>query len=74
MSGLARWHDAALEANWKTLKAAAGALEVRPLTCLPVGWQRYSRRQERRIPAAGVRTTLLLQGELAQLLPLLAIG
>jgi hypothetical protein len=74
VSGLARWQDTEVVADWKEIKAAAGAVGVRPLTRLPTGWHRYSRRQERWIPAAGVRTTLLLQGGLRPLLPLLAIG
>jgi hypothetical protein len=77
LSGLARWHDALLEADWQALKAQAAGLEVRPLTRVPVGWQRYSRRQRRWIPAAGVETVLLVQGELdpaGPLLHLLVLG
>jgi hypothetical protein len=75
VSGLARFQDAALAAGAaRELKAAAGRVRARWLEARAVAWSRWSGRQGRRIPMAGVTSALELEGELGPLLPLLAIG
>lgn len=74
VSSLARWQDAAVDADWRQLKDAAGQIEATVLSNDDATWQRHSSRQQRWIPMHGDRPTLLLQGELQPFLPWLAIG
>ena len=74
ISGLARWQDAAIEADFRGLKDQAAAVAVRLLEHAPDRWLRFSRRQGQWIPMAGRRLVALIEGDLAPLLPLLAIG
>ena len=74
VSGLARWQSMQAEADWPRLKKQAEALEVTTLDGTSASWRRYSHRQARTIPMQGHRPTLRLEGDLAPLMPLLAIG
>lgn len=74
ISGLARWQDATVDADWTALKAAAGRVEATVLAHDDAVWQRHSSRQRRWIPMRGDRPVLLLQGDLQPFLPWLAIG
>ncbi len=74
ISGLSRWQDAAVEADFRALKAEAGALAVRLLEHVPDRWLRFSRRQGQWIPMVGRRLVVCIEGDLVPLLPLLAIG
>lgn len=74
ISGLARWQDAALDADFRGLKDQAAAVAVRLLDHAPDRWLRFSRRQGQWIPMAGRRLVALIEGDLAPLMPLLAIG
>lgn len=75
VSGLARWQDTLVEADWPALKDAAAALEHDESALRPVVWNRRSARQGgRAIPMRGLGGTLVLRGALAPFLPLLALG
>lgn len=74
VSGLARWQDAAVDGDFRALKDHAAALAVQVLDHLPDPWKRSSRRQGQWIPMGGRRLVVLIEGELAPLMPLLAIG
>lgn len=74
VSGLARWQDAAIDADWHALKAAAAGITMRVLAQETDAWWRGSRLQARSIPMRGDRPALLLEGDLAPFLPFLAIG
>lgn len=74
VAGLARWQDAEVAADWGVLRAQAGGVA---LTCLAndaLRWERRSHRQGRRIPMAGERPVLKLEGALGPFLPWLALG
>lgn len=74
VSGLARWQDAAVDADFRALKEQAAALRVQVLEQPPARWRRISRRQGQWIPMAGRQPVGLIEGRLADLMPLLAIG
>lgn len=74
VSGLARWQDAEIEADWPDLKARAGAIDLACLANDSERWERRSFRQDRRIPMQGQRPVLRLAGDLAPFLPWLALG
>ena len=74
IQGLARWQDAEVLADWSALKDQARALSVSHLGSTPESWSRHSRRQNKDFAMAGERSQWLISGELAPLLPLLAIG
>jgi hypothetical protein len=74
VTSLARWQDAAIEADWRALKQQASGLEVACLATVEEAWSRRSSRQQRRIPMQGDRPVLRLKGDLAPFLPWLAIG
>jgi hypothetical protein len=74
VSGLARWQDAEIVADWPDLKARACGIEFTCLATASESWQRRSFRQDRRIPMQGDRPVLRLAGDLAPFLPWLALG
>ncbi|MBK8175228.1 MAG: hypothetical protein IPK66_08200 [Rhodospirillales bacterium] len=74
VSGLARWQDASVDSDFRALKDQAAALDVQVLDHLPDRWKRFSRRQGQWIPMAGRRLVVMIEGGLAPLMPLLAIG
>ena len=74
VTSLARWQDAAVDADWRALKQRASGLEVACLATVEEAWTRRSSRQQRRIPMQGDRPVLRLEGDLAPFLPWLAIG
>lgn len=74
VSGLARWQDAEIMADWPALKERARAIEITCLATTSERWQRRSFRQDRRIPMQGDRPVLRLAGALAPFLPWLALG
>lgn len=74
VSGLARWQDAEADGDFRALKSHAAGLDVHELSRVPDRWTRFSRRQEQWIPMAGRRAVVLVEGDLAPLMPLLAIG
>lgn len=74
VSGLARWQDALIEADWPDLKARASGLRLTCLATTSESWQRRSFRQDRRIPMQGDRPVLRLAGDLGPFLPWLALG
>lgn len=75
LAGLARWHDARLEADWRGLAEAADALQCDAAGLYPVRWLRRSDRQGgRAIPMTGLAGTLVLAGDLAPIAPLLVLG
>lgn len=75
VSGLARWHDMALRHDWPSFAAQAAALEVADAAMRPVGWVRHSARQRGiGIPMQGLSGSLVISGDLAPFLALLALG
>jgi hypothetical protein len=74
ISGLARWQDATVEADWRALKAHAGEIALTAFDRESRDWQRFSRRQGRQIPMQGRLPRWLIEGDLAPILPLLQIG
>jgi hypothetical protein len=63
VAGLARWQDAAVSADWRTLKEAADALPLRRPDLLRVAWERRSDRQGGRpVPMSGVVGTIYVDG------------
>ena len=74
ISGLARWQDAAVDGDFQALKEHAATLQVQVLDHPPEHWRRFSHRQGQWIPMAGRRPVVLIEGRLAELMPLLAIG
>ena len=74
ISGLARWQGLQVDADWPALKAHAETLRVTKQNAETHHWQRYSRRQDRRVPLAGSRESWVIQGDLAPLMPLISIG
>ena len=74
MSGLARWQDAGIQADWPELRARAATLEMTCLANDSERWQRRSFRQDRRIPMQGDRPVVRLASDLAPFLPWLALG
>jgi hypothetical protein len=74
VSGLARWQDAALDLPAAALKRHAAGLAVATGEQVPARWRRYSGRQGRWVPVHATRSDMLVEGDLAPLLPLLALG
>ncbi|HRY26958.1 MAG: hypothetical protein R3D28_23630 [Geminicoccaceae bacterium] len=74
VSGLARWQDAGIQADWPELRARAATLEMTCLANDSERWQRRSFRQDRRIPMQGDRPVVRLASDLAPFLPWLALG
>ena len=74
VSGMARWQDAEIEADWKGIAEDAIGLDVSVLGETSDDWRRYSRRQQRWIPMKGDRPVLLLRGNLDRIAPLLALA
>lgn len=74
LSGLARWQDVRLEADWRGLKAAAAAVAMDARGLERVRWRRRSSRQGRTIGMAGWTGTVVLHGPVWPFLPLLALG
>jgi len=74
VSGLARWQDTAVATDWKTIAEHAETLTLEgDLT--ERRWQRRSNRQDgRAIPLGGWLGRLVIGGDLAPILPLLALG
>ena len=74
VSGLARWQDAEILADWPGLRARAAGLDLACLANDSERWQRRSFRQGRTIPMRGDRPVLRLAGDLQPFLPWLALG
>lgn len=75
LSGLARWLDCRLETDWPALAAHAETLVCNAEAMTEAVWQRRSGRQDGRlIPVHGWCGRLILQGDLAPVLPLLVLG
>jgi hypothetical protein len=74
ISSLARWQDAAVDANFRQLKALAKACRTQITDRVPDGWRRFSRPQQRWIQMRGQRRLVLIEGDLAPFMPLLTIG
>lgn len=74
VSGLARWQDATVDADWPRLKEAARGIAAHVVSNDREHWDRHSNRQRRWIPMQGERPTLVLEGDLEPFLPWLAIG
>ena len=75
VSGLARWQDCTVEADWRALIAQAETLSCDASGLRPVRWTRGSARQGgRKIPMEGLAGRLVLEGDLTPLLPLLVLG
>lgn len=74
VSGLARWQEAMLETDFRALKQHAAGLGVQLLEQAPDRWRRFSRRQGQWIPMLGQRLVVLIEGDLAPLMPLLTVG
>ena len=76
ISGLARWQDAAVEDGWaQAMKAACAGVEtLERLAPVEAGKRSSSRQGRSDIPVNGMTGDLILAGDLASLLPLLAIG
>lgn len=75
ISGLARWQDSTIAADWRGLADLADGLFCDTNSLKPVVWHRRSNRQAGRlIPITGWKGHMRLQGDLAPILPLLVIG
>ncbi|WP_162488312.1 CRISPR system precrRNA processing endoribonuclease RAMP protein Cas6 [Azospirillum lipoferum] len=72
--GLARWQDAGIACDRRALLAAADAVRVEAGDLKRVDWRRGSAKQDRWLPMEGETGTVYLEGPLAPLLPLLALG
>ena len=76
-SGLARWHDCALDFDRQSLKEAVGSLELEWSGVHRQAWLRGSRPQDRNIPMHGYAGRLHIDGPgeaLGFVAPLLALG
>lgn len=75
VSGMARWLDAQIAADWRGLKDHAAGLAVDAAGLTPVFWRRYSGRQgDNPIRMEGMRGAVRIAGDLAPLWPLLLAG
>lgn len=74
VSGLARWQDILVDADFQALKEKARRLSIRQLPHPPRSWKRYSNRQARWVPMQGRQRALLIEGDLGEVWPLLVIG
>jgi len=74
VSGLARWQDTELDADFSALRESARALSITGLFTEAEDWTRRSFRQNRVIPMQGVKPVLRIAGDLAPFLPWLALG
>lgn len=75
LSGLARWQDTAVAADWRGLKDHAATLTINASLLRPVSWKRHSARQgDAPIRMEGLRGAVTLTGDLAPLWPLLTLG
>lgn len=75
VSGMARWMDRAVTADWAALRDHAAGLTIDARHMEPVSWTRYSARQgDRAIPMEGLSGPLAIAGDLAPIWPLLTLG
>jgi hypothetical protein len=74
VSGLARWQDAAVDADFRRLKELARGCRTQVADRVPEGWRRFSRPQQQWIKMSGRRRLMLIEGALGPFMPLLAIG
>lgn len=75
LSGLARWQDTTVAADWRGLKDHAATLQIDESGLRPVAWRRHSARQgDTPIRMEGLRGVVTLSGDLAPLWPLLTLG
>lgn len=75
VSGLARWLDTGVEADWRALAEHADTLHADVSGLRLAAWSRRSARQEgRAIPLGGWHGRMILSGDLDPVLPLLALG
>ncbi len=75
VQGLARWQDAALDADWRALIAEGRTLRHHAIPgAAPQHWRRGSTRQDRSFQIGGATVQWLLDNPSAELLHLLALG
>ena len=74
VTGLTRWQDAELDLDAGLLIRLARELDVRWSQGARASWERYSSRQGRSIPMEGRYGSILVEGGLGPLQPLLALG
>ncbi|BAI71678.1 hypothetical protein AZL_010400 [Azospirillum sp. B510] len=75
LSGLARWQDTTVAADWRGVKDHAATLHIDESSLRPVAWRRHSARQgDTPIRMEGLRGPVTLSGDLAPLWPLLTLG
>lgn len=75
VSGMARWLDAQIAADWRALKNHAAGLTIDAAAMTPVSWRRYSGRQgDNPIRMEGLIGRMTVAGDLAPLWPLLLAG
>lgn len=75
VSGMARWLDSEITADWRGLKALAAGLQIDASHLTRVRWQRWSGRQgEAPIPMEGLTGPVAVAGDLAPFWPLLLAG
>ncbi|SMH30323.1 CRISPR system precrRNA processing endoribonuclease RAMP protein Cas6 [Azospirillum agricola] len=75
LSGMARWLDTTVVADWRSLKEHAATLTIDASSLRPLAWHRHSARQgDAPIRMEGLRGTVTLTGDLGPLWPLLTLG
>ncbi|HLO78722.1 MAG TPA: CRISPR system precrRNA processing endoribonuclease RAMP protein Cas6, partial [Magnetospirillum sp.] len=75
IEGLARWMGLAISADWQGLRHAAHAVALDQSALRVRTWNRRSDRQGGKvIPMIGLEGRLAITGQLAPILPLLALG
>ncbi|MBI3946591.1 MAG: CRISPR system precrRNA processing endoribonuclease RAMP protein Cas6 [Armatimonadetes bacterium] len=62
------------ELPYRELLERAEAVQIAASSLVYHGWERYSRRQDRRVPARGIAGTISYAGPLSEFLPLVLLG
>lgn len=75
VSGMARWQDTAVDADWRAIAEHAEGLSFDASDLRITRWERRSSRQNgRRMPLGGWVGRVIIGGDLAPIMPLLALG
>lgn len=75
LSGMARWLDTRIEADWRSLKEHVGNLTIDASRLRPLAWHRHSARQgDTAIRMEGLIGTVAVTGDLAPVWPILTLG